>query len=291
MHYRGTIWRPPFEANSALLQVTSGCTHNKCKFCSLYDVSFRMSPLNEIEEDLFELSKLCPNTERVFMTGANPLVLSSDKLRAIFEMIHKYLPNVRTIGGFARITDITPKSVEELTALHKMGLDGISIGTETGDDDVLEYMNKGYAASDIITQCKKLETAGISYNITYLTGLAGEGHGGENAAESAKVYNLLHPESINIVALTIFPNSEIYSQIQCGKYIPESETEKLKELYTFVSKLKIDTTIYANTISNAAPFVGIIQKNKQKILDFLAREILNSDENSLENFRNSIRHL
>lgn len=291
MHYRGTIWRPPFESNSALLQITSGCTHHSCKFCSLYDVDFRMSPIKEIEEDLRELSKLMPNAKRVFMTGANPMVLPFEKLKDLFELIHQYLPNVKSIGGFARITDLVPKSTSELRELHYLGLDGISIGTETGDDDVLSYMNKGNTASQTIKQCKKLDTVGIGYHITYLTGLAGHNKGEENAIESAKVFNMLSPQSINIVALTIFPESELYKEIQTGKYIPSGEVEKILELKTLIERLSISTVIHANTISNLAPFIGRLPQDKARIIQLLEQVAANADENTLLDFRKNICHL
>ena len=114
MHYTGTIWRPPYEACSALVQVTAGCTHHKCKFCTLYEdvpFKFRMSPLSEVEEDLKEISRYHRNAKRVFFTGANPFVLSFDKLKTLAELVKKYYPKVQSIGCFARITDITPKTI------------------------------------------------------------------------------------------------------------------------------------------------------------------------------------
>ncbi len=134
MHYTGTIWRPPYEAASLLLEVTAGCTHHKCKFCTLYHdlpFKFRMSPLEDIECDLREVKRAMKgwnsgHTRRVFLTGANPFVLSYDKLAAIAELIHKYLPSVKSIGSFARITDVTPKTDEELTKLRAMGYDGLT---------------------------------------------------------------------------------------------------------------------------------------------------------------------
>ena len=118
MHYTGTIWRPPYEAASLLLQVTAGCTHHKCKFCTLYNdlpFRFRMSPMEHIEGDLREVKREVTgwdsgSIDRVFLTGANPFVLSYDKLAVIAEQIHKYLPSVKSIGSFARITDITLKT-------------------------------------------------------------------------------------------------------------------------------------------------------------------------------------
>lgn len=179
MHYTGTIWRPPYEAASILLEVTAGCTHHKCKFCTLYNdlpFKFRMSPLEDIECDLREVKKAAKGwnsgrTRRVFLTGANPFVLSYEKLTAIAELIHKYLPSVKSIGSFARITDVTLKTDEELTKLRALGYDGLTIGIETGDDEALQFMNKGYTRADIIEQCKRLDAAGIHYSFFYLVSI------------------------------------------------------------------------------------------------------------------------
>ncbi len=104
MHYTGTIYRPPYEACSALIQATAGCTHHKCKFCTLYEdipFKFRMSPLSEVEEDMKELSAYYPNAKRVFFTGANPFVLDFDKLKNLAELAKKYFPNAASVGCFA----------------------------------------------------------------------------------------------------------------------------------------------------------------------------------------------
>ena len=185
MHYTGTIWRPPYEATSLLLEVTAGCTHHKCKFCTLYNdlpFKFKLSPFEDIEADLKEASVIYKRwggfrSNRVFLTGANPFVLSFEKLMDISHLIHKYLPNVKTIGSFARITDVTPKTDEQLQKLHEAGYDGLTIGIETGDDEALAFMNKGYKASDIVAQCKRLDKAGIHYSFFYLTSISGAGRG------------------------------------------------------------------------------------------------------------------
>ena len=192
MHYTGTIWRPPYEASSLLLEVTAGCTHHKCKFCTLYEdipFKFRMSPLEDIESDLQEAQMLYHTpasrlsarlsgrnielVRRVFLTGANPFVLRFDRLLSIAGLIKKYLPENETIGCFARVTDIALKSDEELAALRKAGYTGLTIGVETGDDEALAFMNKGYHAEDIVTQCRRLDKEGIRYSFFYLTGISG----------------------------------------------------------------------------------------------------------------------
>ena len=175
MHYTGTIWRPPYEAGSLLLEATAGCTHHKCKFCTLYNdlpFSFRLSSMEDIEEDLqeaamrYKMWKL--KIRRVFLTGANPFVLSFDKLMEISTLIKKYFPLCKSIGSFARITDIGLKSNKELLELKNAGFDGLTIGMETADEDALRFMNKGYGKEDILVQCKRLDESEISYKFFIL---------------------------------------------------------------------------------------------------------------------------
>ncbi len=169
MHYTGTIWRPPYEADSLLLEVTVGCTHHKCKFCTLYSdlpFKFRMSPIEDIESNLLEAQVLHTNPyskmltrlqgkenpeliQRVFLTGANPFVLKTEKLLEIASFIHKYFPSVNSIGCFARITDSVNKTDEDLIRLRHADYNGLTIGVETGDDAALAFMRKGKADKEL----------------------------------------------------------------------------------------------------------------------------------------------
>ena len=167
MHYTGTIWRPPYEAYSLLVQVTAGCTHHSCKFCTLYEdlpFKFKLYQFSEVKADLAEASKYYRKIPRIFFTGANPFVLNTEKLKTLAKMVKEYYPFYKTIGCFARITDIMPKSLEDLKELRALGYDGITIGVETGDDESLTFMNKGFQSKDVLEQCRKLDEAGISYN-------------------------------------------------------------------------------------------------------------------------------
>lgn len=144
MQFTGSVWRPPYEANSLLLQATIGCSHHRCKFCSLYkDTQFRVASREEVERNL-EIAQLYqPKARRVFLTGANPFVFSFEKLKILATLIKIYLPEVQNIGCFARISDIKQKTIEQLMELRQLGYDRISIGTESGDDITLSQMNKG----------------------------------------------------------------------------------------------------------------------------------------------------
>ena len=294
MHYTGTIWRPPYEAYSLLIQVTAGCTHHSCKFCTLYEdlpFKFKLSPFSEVEQDLAEASKYYHKVPRIFFTGANPFVLNTEKLKELAKMVKEYYPKYETIGCFARITDITPKTVEELRELRALGYDGITIGVETGDDEMLAFMNKGFQSKDTIEQCKKLEAANISYNFFYLTGISGAGRAEIGAKETAKVFNQLHPRIIESSMLTIYKNSELYEEIQKGNWREESEIEKLIELKILIENLKITTRIVTDGASNLIQVRGNLPKDKEKLMKHLQYQISNVDESVLREYRVNLRHL
>lgn len=299
MHYTGTIWRPPYEAASLLLEVTAGCTHHKCKFCTLYDdlpFSFRMSPLEDVEQDLKEAKaqySLWKNytVSRTFLTGANPFVLKAEKLLIIAEMVHRYFPGCRTIGCFARITDIARKTDEELRKLQQAGYDGLIIGVETGDDEALQFMNKGYLSKDIVEQCSRLDAAHISYNFFYLTGISGTGKGEAGARATAEICNQLHPELIGANMLTIYQESELYREIQCGNWKEEGELEKYRELKVLIEELRIPVTFAALGASNAIQLQGRLPEDKEKLLEVINQIIATVSEQELQKYRRNLPHL
>lgn len=299
MHYTGTIWRPPYEAESLLIEATAGCTHHKCKFCTLYHdlpFKFRMSPMEDIESDLKEAAREVKGwnngkIDRVFLTGANPFVLSYNKLAAIAELVHKYLPSVNSMGSFARITDITHKTDEELARLRAFGYDGLTIGIETGDDEALRFMNKGYTSADIIEQCQRLDAADIHYSFFYLVSISGAGRGEVGAKLTADLCNQTHPVLIGANMLTIYPDSELFGEIQRGNWREEGELEKYKEMRTLIENLQIPTIFAAMGASNAYQFHGQLPKDKKRLLSFLDEIIGNVSEEELQQYRRSVYHL
>lgn len=292
MHFTGTIWRPPYEAQSSLLQITIGCSHHKCKFCSLYPgLKFKPSPMSEIESDLMLMQRYAPNTRRIFLVGANPFVLSYNKLLELGFLIRKYLPKCQDIGTFARITDIKSKTIQELKNLRHLGFNGISIGTESGDDLTLSLMNKGTNSKEMIEQCKKLEEANIEYYVSYLTGLAGKGNGERNALASAHFFNEIHPFIISVVSLTIFPDSELYTEVQRGEILEATEYERINELQTLVSNLNNTTNFFANTVSNPVPLSGILPKDRMMLLRELENIKMNFEESDLALYRKTLPSL
>ena len=311
MHFDGTIWRPPYEAGSLLLQVTAGCTHHACKFCTLYHdlpFKFRMSPLAEVEGDLQEaqlrhtdpISMLSarlqglPGAEpvrRAFLVGANPFVLQYGRLLDIAGLMGKYVPSVQTIGCFARITDITTKSDGELASLRKAGYDGLTIGIETGDSEALRFMDKGYTAADIVEQCRRLDEAGIHYSFFYLAGISGAGRGEAGARATAAVCNQLHPALIGVNMLTVYPDAELYQEIQRGNWTEESETEKYREIRALLDGLDIPVRFAALGASNAFQLQGTLPEDRAALAAAIDQIVDTAGEDGLRAYRVNLRRL
>lgn len=292
MHFTGTIWRPPYEGNSQLIQASTGCSHHSCKFCNLYpDIKFKISPKGDFEHDLKIIQHFQPKARRLFLVGANPFVMSYNRLLDLGFMIRKYLPECKSIGMFARVTDITSKSVEELKNLRHLGFNGITVGTESGDDITLSYMNKKTSSAETIENLKKLEEAGIEYYVSYLTGLAGAGNGERNALATSDMFNKLNPYIVSVVSLTVFPDTELHKEIQIGNFKEANEHERLKELRTFIKNLNINTNFFANTISNPVPLTGYLPNDKIRLTNEISSIINDVDEKKLKNYRKNIRSL
>lgn len=269
---------------------------------------FRMSPLEDVESDLQEAQLWSTDPiamltarlqgiprpqhiQRAFLTGANPFVLKYERLMAIADLIRQYVPSIKTIGCFARITDVTLKSDEELASLHRAGYDGLTIGIETGDDEALQFMNKGYAAADIVKQCQRLDRAGIHYSFFYLVSISGAGRGEIGAKATADVCNQLHPTLIGVNMLTIYPESELYQEIQRGNWKEESEIEKYKEIRTLLENLKIPTQFAALGASNAFQFQGTLPEDKDALAAALDKIVETVKEDDLREYRVNLHHL
>lgn len=311
MHYSGTIWRPPYEAESLLLEVAAGCTYHKCKFCTLYSelpFRYRLSPLEDVEADLREAQqRICdPLTrlsaqlqglpapsgpKRVFLVGANPFAIHADRLEKIARSIREYLPSCESIGCFSRVTDIGGKTDAQLRTLRALGFDGLSIGVETGDGEALAFMEKGYAPEDITEQAHRLDRAGIGYNFMYLAGISGKGRGEEGARKSAAVFNQTHPRFIGSSMLTAYPESRLYQEIQAGRWEEEGELEKLEELRELLRGLEIPVGFATLGASNAVWVQGMLPEDRERMLGELEEACRTGSEEALRRYRRALPHL
>lgn len=269
MHYDEIVYRPPQEAFTPLLQVTSGCSYNKCTFCNMYEnVSFRISPIEEIEEDLAELQSCDPNFKRIYLINGDPFVLSMNRLENICQLIHKYLPKIKTISTYASIKNISLKSLEDLKKLRSLGMDELYIGLESGSYKVLKAINKGNTAEEAFRELSKLEKAGIKYNTIIMTGLGGKGNGVETALETAKLFNKLKPRGIFCTSTIVMPNTKLHEQKIKGEFIEASEYERVLEVKTLIENINIDGNVIFNTThpSNNLLLNGVLPKDREILL-------------------------
>lgn len=279
MNYNGTIYRPPLEADTFLLPVTEGCTHNGCAFCNMYQgIPFRMLSLSEIEEYLREVERAygryCGMVDRVYLVGADPFALSAERLLERIGLIRSYLPNVRTFTMYARTDNVARKSDDDLRRLRDAGVDDLYLGVECGLNDVLERLGKCYSADDTKEQCLRLNAAGIRHCDLLMLGTAGAGRGLGCAKASAALENEIKPHKILINTMSAFAGTQLDEDIESGAFIPASERENLEEEREFLSLLELPNCYFwAAHPLDAVRIEGILGENKQQMLEALERGI------------------
>lgn len=293
MHFTDTVYRNPYWPTFPLLQITQGCTHNRCKFCTMYKgVSFRLQPMEWIEEDLREIAEVIPDAKTIQLLSANPLALTYDKMAPILEKINQYLPHMEFIYTQGRVTDLKNKTVEQLKRLKDLGLREISLGVESGDDWTLDRVHKGYHAEDIIEQCGKLREAGMDFWMSFLNGVAGKEHSHDHAVNSAMIFSQCKPMLVGTGGLTLFPGTPLLIEAERGEFTPLSEKEMLIELKTFVENLTCDCSfITHHTVSGRNLTGPNFLERKDKILSALEHEIEHGNMDMMAAIRSSKRSL
>lgn len=268
MKYTGTTWRPPFEAYSLLLQVTAGCSHNKCTFCSMYrDVQFDVESMEQIEADLREARETYPRVERVYLVNADPFCLSGKRLKAIAEKVIEHLPEVQSIGMYASIQNIKSKSDDELKELSRLRISGLNVGLESGLPEVLNELNKGFTLEEAKVQLQRLNKAGIAFSVNIIIGAAGGERYCENAIASAQVVNEVKPSLIFIATLHLEHESPLRTDLMNGVFNEDTLGQTIAEERILLEHLELDgTRFFAAHPSNAIPLNGSLPMDKERML-------------------------
>ncbi len=282
--YKGTVYRPPVEADTFLLPVTEGCSHNSCKFCSMYmDIPFRMCDLTYVVEKMRagaqEYHANGRQMDRVYLVGADPFVLSADRMQVIADLIRKYAPECQTITMYAAVRNMIKKSDADLTHLKEMGVNDLYVGMETALPDVLDYINKGNSAEELKTQLLRLNRLGIRHREMIMIGVAGKGRGVENALACAEFFNEIKPDMILINTMAPFPGTELYKEILEGKFELADEKEVLIEERTLLENLNLPGTYFwAAHPMNYLMIEGQLDQDKESMLATLDDEIWNMED-------------
>ena len=276
MTYTGPVFRPPFEANSLLVEVTSGCSHNACTFCTMYHgVSFHMAPIDQIERDLREMRSIYRSAKRIFLTGADPFVLSADKLKAIAEKVNEIFPEAETIAMYASVKNIMGKTDEELRQLRALRINELNIGIESGMDEVLKHLNKGFTLEEARTQLKRLNAAGIDFSANIILGAAGAEKWMENAAASALLLNEVRPYLIFLATLHVDAGSLLSDELKAGTFSENTLGQNSQEELELLRRLDLDgTAFYGLHTSNVIPVAGTLPEDKDRLIVMLEKGMM-----------------
>lgn len=275
MHYSGITYRPPFETDSLLLQVTSGCSHNRCTFCTMYaDVPFKVSPMEEIKADLEESKGIYGKVSRVFLENGDPFMLPTARLITIAEMINTTYPEVETIACYASIHNIMNKSVEDLQELRQLKINELNIGVESGLDEVLQQLNKGYTVTDAYEQLGKLHAAGMDYGLNIIIGAAGAEQYHEHALANARLLNETQPYLLFTGSLHYERGCELFNAVKDGRFVESTLGELLQEELTMLEALDLKSTYFFGLHpSNAVPLSGRLPQKQDTMIEKLRRAL------------------
>jgi len=288
MRYEGSVYRPPSEAYSLIIQVTIGCAHNKCTFCSMFkDKRFRVRNVNEVLEDLDSARQHYRRVNRIFLADGDALVLQNKDLLVILDRINKLFPECERVGIYGSPQDVLRKSKEELEELLKHGIGIIYIGAESGSDKVLKEINKGATRAEIIEAVKLIESAGIQASVTFISGLAGKDGWEDHAIESGTMISEMEPSYVGLLTLITEPGAELHRDIQEGRFKLLSPIEVVKETELLLENINVakPCVFRSNHASNYVSLKGDLPQDKGRMLEQLRNAMNNADMLKDDRFR------
>lgn len=271
MHYEGDCIRPPREAGSILLQVTLGCSHNKCTFCGTFkSKQFRIKDDDVILNDILYASKYMKDKERLFLMDGDALVIPQKKLMWIFEKVRQHLPWVKEVGSYANVKSIGMKSIQELTDLRDMGLGILYLGVESGDDEVREKIAKGSDAATCLAMAGKVKEAGIKLTTLVLLGIAGKELSLRHARATGELLSAIDPEYASALTLILLQNTPIYRQVLEGGFEMPDEAGILEELREMVQNINVSNCLFSTSHpSNYLSIKTMFPEGKSKVLELI----------------------
>ncbi len=282
MKYEGVVIRPPSEAGSLILQVTVGCSHNKCIFCPAYkEKRFRIKSFDEIKEDIDEASIYSHYPRRVFLADGDALIIPQQRLLEIIRYLNEKLPKLRRIGIYGNAKSILRKSVDQLKELKGNKLSIIYLGIESGDETTLEYVRKGVTYEKMVEAARRVKEAGIKLSVTVLLGVAGMDRSIIHAKETARILTDIRPDHIGALTLMIIPEAPLYRRLKMGEFTLRSPFELLQELRTMSAESDLQYCLFfSNHASNYLPIKARLPKDKVSSLK-LIDEVLSSGDRAL----------
>lgn len=271
LSYTEPVFRPPSEWKSLILQVTNGCSWNKCTFCDMYtseSKKFKPKKPAQIEQELVAIVKSNLPVGRVFLADGDAMMLPFNRLKEILLLIKQYLPQVTRVSSYCLPRNLTNKTVEQLTELRALGLSLLYVGCESGDDEVLALIEKGETYQSSLVALTKIKQAGIKSSVMILNGLGGPELSKQHAINSAKLMNVAQPEFLSTLVVSFPLGEERFASNFNGRYRQLNQKELFQEMSTLLQALELDKTIFrSDHASNYLVLKGVLGKDKQQLLD------------------------
>ena len=268
MRYYGAVYRPPSEAYSLIVQVTYGCSHNTCAFCSMYkEKRFALRPLDEVLEDFRIARRTYRHVDKVFLADGDALVRKASELYTILDTIRELFPECERVTSYASPASIRIRTDEELRTLRAKGLTMVYMGLESGCDEVLKLMRKGHMSAEIIEMGQKVRRNGIALSVTAITGLGGPELLEQHAIETAKAFNAMNPEYIGMLTLMVEPGTPLYDWVRDGEFQLLTQPQVLRETRLLVENLDSPGSVFRmNHASNYLVLKGTLNQDKEAML-------------------------
>lgn len=281
MEYEGIVIRPPSEAESLILQVTLGCSHNHCTFCPTYKGRlFRIKELSRIQEEIDEAAPYGP-FRKVFLADGDALIIPQPRLIAILEYLQKKISGLRRVGIYGNAKSILRKSLAELKELKALKLGIVYLGVETGDEALLKKIRKGPTYEQMVEAGRRVKEAGITLSTTVILGLGGLERSHDHALATARILSDIDPDFASALTLMIVPGTPIYDEMKRGEFVLPSPFQLLEELGTIIAHSNFSACYFtSNHASNYLPIKARLPRDKQVVLN-LIREVVSHKDRSL----------
>jgi radical SAM superfamily enzyme YgiQ (UPF0313 family) len=282
LRYIGSVYRPPSEAHSLIIQVTLGCSHNKCTFCGSYlDKPFQVRQLDEIKRDLQDVAYMGP-VDKVFLADGDALAIPQNRLLQIMEMVNEFIPSVKRIGIYANARNILHKSLDELKALHKLNLGIIYLGVETGDPVLLEKICKGATYDQLVEAAHRVKDAGIALSVTVLLGIGGIEGSEQHARGTARILTDMDPDYVGALSVILVPGTPLHQDHVEGRFEVPEPFGLIKELRTMIAESNFSHCVFrSNHASNYLPVKASLPEQKTQIVEAIDSVLRSRDKQRL----------
>lgn len=283
IQYHEPLFRPPSEGRSLIIQITLGCSWNKCAFCEMYTSKhFKARKEEEVFTDIEAFLPYASQITKVFLADGDPLVLSTPRLLRILEKLNQTFHNLRRISTYASPSNLSRKSMEDLILLRENGLSLLYVGIESGDSEVLEAIQKGETYQTTIEGLNKSKEAGMEASVMIINGVGGLHLTQQHAINSAKVLNATQPKFASTLVLTAHKGLEHYQNRYVGEFIELTNTQLFQEMKLFMEHLELDHTIFrSDHASNRLVLKGTLGKDKNRFLQQIEEAIANPEGDSI----------